>query len=274
MLTKGFVGWYYKHQLGDDTIAFIPGKAESGAFVQMISSNGSRQFDISSLSANGDTIHADHCLFSPRGCKIDLPGVSGTIAYGKPTPLGSDIMGSFRFLPMECRHGVISMAHTLRGGLTVDGVYHGFDGGIGYAETDSGTSFPSAYQWLQCNDFPSPCSIMVSIADIPLCGLRFTGCICAVLYGGREYRLATYRGVRILAAKEARICLSQGKLLLNVDISPSQEGHPLYAPVDGQMRGVIRESMNAAIRARLWERGSLVLDLHSRHAAYEYVKGG
>ena len=33
---KGFEGWYFKHQKGDDMVAFIPGKAESGAFIQQI----------------------------------------------------------------------------------------------------------------------------------------------------------------------------------------------------------------------------------------------
>ena len=31
---KGFEGWYFKHQKGDDMVAFIPGRAESGAFIQ------------------------------------------------------------------------------------------------------------------------------------------------------------------------------------------------------------------------------------------------
>lgn len=34
---KGFEGWYFKHQKGDDMVAFIPGQAESGAFIQLIS---------------------------------------------------------------------------------------------------------------------------------------------------------------------------------------------------------------------------------------------
>lgn len=37
---KGFEGWYFKHQKGDDMVAFIPGKAESGAFIQLISQEG------------------------------------------------------------------------------------------------------------------------------------------------------------------------------------------------------------------------------------------
>lgn len=97
MLNRKFEGWYYKHQLHDDVIAFIPGRAESGAFIQMIYSDGSRQFDMPEPSVRGDTIRMGGCLFSPRGCKIDLPGVSGEILYGKNTPLHSDIMGPFGF---------------------------------------------------------------------------------------------------------------------------------------------------------------------------------
>ena len=56
------------------------------------------------------------------------------------------------------------------------------DGGLGYIEKDSGISFPCSYLWLQCSDFPKPCSLMLSIAHVPFCASSFRGCICAVLY--------------------------------------------------------------------------------------------
>ena len=271
MRSKGFEGWYFRHQKGDDTVAFIPGRAESGAFVQVISAAGSRQFSVPGLSVDRGVIRAGDCVFSRRGCKIDLPGIRGEIRYGKFTPLCSDIMGPFRFFPMECRHGVISMAHPLCGSLSMDGSPHCFDGGTGYAEKDSGTSFPRSYLWLQCSDFAEPCSIMVSVAHIPFCGMSFTGCICAIVYRGREYRLATYQGVRVHAANAEHVCLSQGRLLLEIDLKPSNGGHPLRSPVHGAMCGTIRESNNAAVHAHLWERGKPVFSLHSSHAAYEFV---
>jgi tocopherol cyclase len=268
---RGFEGWYFKHQLHDDMIAFIPGRAVSGDFVQVLTSSGSRQFAVPEVRANGGSIRAGECLFSKEGCSIELPGIHGEISYGTVSPLHGDIMGPFRYLPMECRHGVISMTHDLRGSVNVEGVVHRFDGGRGYIEKDSGTSFPRSYQWLQCNDFAQPCALMVSVAHIPFCGAHFTGCICAILYGGREYRLATYDGARVLAAGEEHLCLSQRKLLLEVEIVPERTGHPLRAPVGGQMSGTIRESVNACIRVRLWEDGKPVLDERSAHAAYEYV---
>lgn len=268
---KGFEGWYFKHQKGDDMVAFIPGRAESGAFIQLISQEGARQFDISNLTIRNGRIQADQCSFSSQGCRIELPGISGQITYGPFAPLASDIMGPFRFFPMECRHGVLSMAHTLRGNLIMDGHLHSFDGGLGYAEKDSGTSFPRTYLWMQCNAFPEPCSMMISIAHVPFCGRSFRGCICAILYQGREYRLATYKGVKVEAFTPEHICLSQGSLLLELDIAPSHRGHPLRAPQNGNMSGTIRENCNAHLRARLWKRGATIFDLHSDHAAYEFV---
>lgn len=273
MGTKGFEGWYFKHQKGGDMIAFIPGRAESGAFLLMISTEGARRFDVPELTVEGGVIRAGSCRFSRQGCRIDLPGVSGELTYGSLTPLKSDIMGPFRFFPMECRHGVISMGHRLSGSLLVDGRRRDFTGGEGYVEKDSGTSFPAGYLWLQCNSFPEPCSLMLSVARIPFCGLRFRGCICALICGGREYRLATYRGVRIRAFGPEHVCLSQGGLLLEVDIAPSHGGHLLRAPVRGRMSGAVRESSNAAVRVRLWEGGRQRLDLRSSHAAYEFVDG-
>ena len=268
---KGFEGWYFKHQKGDAMVAFIPGRAQSGAFVQMISPKGSRQFAISHLSVRGGVLRADGCRFSRRGCRIRLPGVHGEIRYGPFSPLGSDIMGPFRFFPMECRHGVLSMAHALRGSVTVGGHLYDFDGGLGYAETDSGTSFPRSYLWMQCNDFPEPCSLMVAIARIPFGGLAFRGCICAILYRGKEYRLATYRGVRVRTFSPQHIRLSQGSLTLDLDIAPARAGHPLRAPERGKMSHTIRESCNVHLRAKLTQRGKTVFDLQSEHGVYEFV---
>lgn len=271
MQTRGFEGWYFKHQRRGETIAFIPGRAESGAFVQMIDSRGSRQFDVPELTVEHGVIRAGNCLFSGRGVVVDLPGVSGTITYGPLTPLRSDIMGPFQFLPMECRHGVLSMRHTLDGTLLVDGKERCFDKGTGYIEKDSGTSFPSAYLWLQCSDFSKPCSLMVSIAHIPFAGLGFTGCICAIVFEGREYRLATYRGVRIRSAGAEHLCLTQGKLLLEIEMQAKNNGHPLRAPVRGQMSGIIRESHEAEIVCRLWDSGTPVFHLKSNHASFEFM---
>ncbi|HOS18609.1 MAG TPA: tocopherol cyclase family protein [Clostridia bacterium] len=267
-----FEGWYFKHHKGGETLAFIPGRAGSGAFVQLIGAGGSRQFDVKEFSVKGGVIRADGCAFSARGAIIDLPGVAGDLSYGELTPLRSDIMGPFRHLPMECRHEVVSMRHALAGSIAVDGREICFDGGVGYIERDSGTSFPKWYRWIQCNDFSEDCSVMASVAAIPFLGFAFTGCICAIVYRGKEYRLATYNGARVRESSPGRLSVSAGKLLLEIDVSPGAPGHALRSPVKGEMSGVIRESNDAAARFRLREGGELVFDLSSDHAGYEFVK--
>ncbi|MDD3347826.1 tocopherol cyclase family protein [Oscillibacter sp.] len=271
MLNKGFEGWYFKHQCPADTVAFIPGRAESGAFLQVLSKSCSRRFDLPEIPVENGVILAGGCTFSKAGCRIDLPGISGEIRYQNLTELRSDIMGPFRHFPMQCRHGVLSMAHDLDGMLTFDGRNIDFRGGTGYAETDRGVSFPRSYLWFQCNDFPEPCSIMLSVAHIPFGPASFTGCICAIVHGGREYRLATYRGVRIRSSAPAHIVLSQGKLRLEAEITPLDTGYALSSPLQGKMTGTIRESHQAAVHCRLWEDGQLLFDLHSRRASFEYV---
>lgn len=269
--TNRFEGWYFHHQIGDTTLSFIPGHTKGEAFLQVNANSQSYLYPISNLSITRGHILADQCTFSRKGCRIALPDINGQILYRNLTPLRSDIMGPFQYLPMQCRHGVISMHHSLLGSISIHGEKTDFTNGNGYIELDCGTSFPQSYLWLQCNDFTEKCALMVSLAHIPFCGSSFTGCICAIIYKGLEYRLATYRCVQILAYQKDHITLLQGKLLLDIDIVPSNDGHPLRSPVKGSMKGTIHESNNATIHVRLWKNGKQILHLISNHAMYEYV---
>lgn len=264
-----FEGWYFKHQKNGQTVAFIPGKSGSGDFVQVITNRSALHFEVKNLRV-GHTLEAEGCSFGPGGVRLDLPGVKGALRYGPLTGLQSDIMGPFRHFPMECRHGVISMGHSLEGSLEIQGVVLNFDGGAGYIESDSGKSFPKEYLWVQCNDFPSHLSVMAAVAAIPFAGIHFTGCISAVAFGGREYRLATYRGARIVAAEPDRLILQQGKTLLRIDILERGSGSALKSPLMGSMAGIIKECNNATARFRLFERGLPVFDRFSRNVSFEY----
>lgn len=275
MSDRYFEGWYYKQRAGDYMLALIPGRAADGAFVQMIDSAGTRNFPMPDFTAEGDTVRTGDCLFSPHGIRISLPGVEGTLRYEGLTPLCSDIMGPFAHLPMQCRHGVVSMSHRVSGRMVVDGVPHDFDGSAGYCEKDSGRSFPRSYLWAQCNDFggfAAPLSVMVALAHIPFLGFSFTGCLAVVMFCGREYRFATYRGVRIEDYTPRHVLLRQGHLALELDLEPLADGRELRAPSLGRMVGRIRESCDACLRVRLSDRGSLLLDAFSARATCEVVE--
>lgn len=102
-------------------------------------------------------------------------------------------MRPFALVPfMECRHSVWSMYHSVSGNINLNGQKYLFKNDLGYWEGDCGHSFPKRYVWTQC--FLPNGSLMLSVADIPLAGIQFTGIIGVVLWKGQEYRLATYLG--------------------------------------------------------------------------------
>ena len=281
-----FEGWYLKYQTRDaGALALIP--------AVHIDSAGRRSISLQVLTGSAswwlEYPEADFQAFQKRfhvqvgpntfreegtELRIERDGLSlhGTLHHGPFLPLSSDIMGPFRFFPgLECAHGVISMGHALRGKLTLNGEVMDFSGGTGYVETDRGRSFPSAYLWTQCAcSGPEGGGVMLSIAAIPLPVGRFTGCICAVLHKGREYRLATYRGVRIERWSADGAVIRQGRYRLSAEVLAGQP-RPLQAPVEGTMGRTIHESLCAKIRYRFYEGGALLFDRTEDCASFEYA---
>ena len=193
-----FEGWYLKCQTREGAaLALIPAchidrEGRRSASLQVVADGEAwwLAYPDAEFRAFGEMfcVRMGRSLFTRREMCLHIErdelSLHGTVRCGPFTPLRSDIMGPFRFLPaMECAHGVISMAHPLEGSVTLNGKTLDFSGGVGYIETDLGRSFPDCYLWTQCvwqGDRPG--SLMLSIATIPLAGLRFTGCICAVLF--------------------------------------------------------------------------------------------
>jgi len=272
-----FEGWYYKHQANGKTLALIPGKSTDSAFVQVVTDDRAYNipYSLDEYSVDGDILRVGNNTFSKSGVTLDIqhPELTliGEIKYSNLTPIHGDIMGPFRFFPMECRHGIVSMNHSLDGAVTLNDEAYNFAGGKGYIEADSGRSFPSGYTWVQCNDFDN-CSIMVAVARIPFCGLKFWGCICVVHLNGREYRLATYNGVKIVRCEQGIIELKHGKYRLIVEID-SNGGHMLPAPRFGKMSHTICESLSCPARFRFTEENRVLFDEKSDYASYEYEMG-
>ena len=270
-----FEGRYYKHQLGGRVLALIPGRAADHAFLQIVTGEGAQilryplsEYRSAPLLRLGDSVFHETGLH----LNIDRDGVRlrGRIDYRGRTPIAGDIMGPLRYLPMECRHEVVSMRHGLCGELELNGERWDFSGGAGYIEGDAGRSFPDRYLWTQSLDFAQPCSVMAAAARLPFGGLRVWGCIAIVWLGGEEHRLASYRGARIVSRERGRLELRQGGLRL---LAEPQEGtaHPLAAPQRGLMSRTIHESPAIPIRYRFWREGELLLDELSPAASFEFV---
>ena len=271
-----YEGWYLKQQQGDDLLAVIPGRAQDHAFVQVITPRYSAYvpFPLSEYRL-GACMQVGDSLFSRDGIdlQVSTPEVEleGHLRYADLTPLRSDIMGPFAFLPMETKHTVFSMRHEVQGLVTLNGTVHRFDDGVGYMEGDHGHSFPQGYTWIQSVDLPCDASVMLAVATIPLGPLHFIGCIGIVALVGREYRFATYRGVRIVQADRQAVEVRQGPLRLRVEV-PETRGHKLQAPTQGSMRRLIHESPAVPAHFTFACKGKTLLDAESPHTSFEFVE--
>ena len=279
-----FEGWYFKHQGKEGALALIPAihidrQGKRSSSLQVITQDRSwwLEYPYAEFCASKKQLQVQigQSRFCTQGIRLDVDrdGLSlrGNLHYGPILSLRSDIMGPFRFLKMECSHGVLSMRHPLEGTLSLNGQTMDFSGGVGYLETDRGRSFPSSYLWTQC--VWEQGSLMLSIAAIPLPVGHFTGCICAIVLGGREYRLATYLGARVRTWSGSGAVVQQGKYRLTVECLRPQ-GQPLRAPVQGDMERVIRENLCTKVRYRLWHGEDLLFDHQDAHGSFEYSEGG
>ncbi|MFA7637059.1 MAG: tocopherol cyclase family protein [Monoglobales bacterium] len=261
-MKKYFEGYYYKHQKGENVLCIIAGKSNSGEFIQVITKDFS-----CNIPYIGDNI------FSQKGFKLNIKteelSLQGEISYENLTPLKYDIMGPFKYIPMQCRRGIVSMHHRLNGKVVLNGDVIDFTDGIGYIEKDSGRSFPSKYVWIQANDFSDKSSIMVSVAKIPFTGLYFRGCICVIIYEGREYRFATYLGAKIISCTKNEVILKQGRYKLTVKIK-ERPGHKLIAPNMGEMTRDIVESVSSTAEFSFYSKDKLIFHKTSNHTSFEF----
>lgn len=282
-----FEGWYFKNQFQDNAISFIPGinikaSGEKYSFIQIITKDKSYNinYDFNDFSISDDklTIKIKDNIFSTRGIILNIKNkdihIKGRLIYSDITPLKSDIMGPFKYFSfMECFHGVLSLDHKVNGSLYLNDKEIKFIDGKGYIEKDFGRSFPETYLWIQSNDFIiENTSVMVSIADIPFLGYKFKGCIAVVYYKGKEYRFATYNGVKIISYNEKGLVIKKGKYRLEIDIEVNElKGQKLLAPNIGEMKRTVCENINCSAKYKFYENDKLIFNLVSNTTSFEYV---
>lgn len=287
-----FEGWYLKHQNQGRTIAFIPAlhadkKGGWSASIQVVTEDGAWYFtyptELCKINRQKFCVRIGENVFSEKGIRIKIESkeisVEGRIRYGKFQRIKGDIMGFFRWVPfLQCRHGIISMAHDLTGSFRICGSNTkeeiiSFTGGRGYIETDWGSSFPSSYIWSQCGfGMEEKNSIMVSAADVPVFGFHLPGCICAIHYKGREFRLGTYYGARIKEYGPGTVTITQGIMTVKVT-RLSDHSFALHAPQSGRMQRMIKESPSCLVRYQFWMGRVNVFDVVSDRGSYEEELG-
>lgn len=275
-----FEGWYFKHQSPEGTVALIPAyhREKNGreyATLQVITDSMSHgvQFDSFYFNRRSGLFHlGDYSSFSHKGAHVYLHTpqlrVDGWLRYRNLSPLPHDIMGPFRFVPfMQCRHSVFSLRHRVDGFLRINEKMYTFENAIGYMEGDRGYSFPDKYLWTQAHLGEN--SIMLSAADIPLAKKHFTGCIGAILTGGKTYRFATYTGARVEYADNRTLILRQGDIRIQAEALEHDRGQPLRAPKQGRMSRTVHENLSCPVRYQVWQGGERLMNVLSPHASFE-----
>lgn len=269
-----FEGWYFKIISSGEkqAFAFIPGIAmdENGgkhAFIQVLDGKNKtatyHKFDISEFRSEPRkfAINIGRNTFSSSGISVHLTDIEADITFSgwRPWPskwYSPGIMGPYSFVPyMECYHGILSMDHQTAGKIRYQENEIDFSGGRGYTEKDWGSSFPSAYFWMQSNHFSTKeTSIKLSVAKIPWLGSSFTGFIGGLWYNNRLYQFTTYNGTRLIRSfadnEKVEITLRNKKYQLEI-VALREKSTLLISPIRGFMEGKIEESMTAQTQVKL-----------------------
>jgi len=113
-----FEGSYFKHQNNGKTLAVIPGKSMEEAFVHVVTDTEAYFITYPLVDYQKEAVLTiGNNIFSESGITLDIDRpelkLVGEINYGELTSINGDIMGPFKFFPMECPHGTRSTRHHL-----------------------------------------------------------------------------------------------------------------------------------------------------------------
>ena len=275
---NSFYGWYLKCQSDTQTLAVIPAvhnaRNKRTCSIQVITDDDAWivTFTADSFKRTRRNIYIGENWFGDKGIRLEIHtpqlSVRGHLHFGALFPLKYDIMGPFALVPfMECRHSVRSMRHSVKGTVCINGQNYSFQNAWGYWEGDQGRSFPKEYIWTQCSF--SDGAIMLSVADIPMAGIHFTGIIGAILWRGKEYRIATYLGARVVRIQNKAVRVVQGSLELDVRLLEASE-RPLKAPTKGNMVRTIHESASCRAFYRFRKNGRTLFAFETDRASFEF----
>ncbi len=277
-MNQYFKGYYFKCVEGNKALALIPalhiGEKQENASLQVITDHNVYSIPYSDIRfGNGIfEIKIGKNYFSSKGIYLDVESekccIHGKLKFGAFQKIKYDIMGIFRHIPcMQCKHSIISMNHSVTGKISINDTIYVFKNGKGYIEGDCGSSFPKEYIWTQCHWENG--SLMLAVADIPMLGFHFKGIIGVVMIEGREYRIATYLGAKVISMGDNIVIVKQGRYIFSTRLMEANHQR-LYAPVKGKMVRSIHESVSCKTFYKFVCDDRTLLEFTSNHASFEY----
>lgn len=286
-----FEGWYYKIVDPKNNLAFclIPGVALDGeklGFIQyadtLTGQSGFSAYPLDVVDFSKDTLSLQlgDQRFTDKQISLlqqsDFPySMSLTITPETLYPVSwhhPGIMGPFGFVPnMACNHGVYMMAGKVTGDVVIGGQKIHITSGDIYIEKDWGTSFPSAWVWLQGSHFEEDVHVMLSIANVPWMKSSFNGHLGYVFIKGQHIKLGTYAfSTYTLDDEEGVLVITVNKGPYHIVIIATQIGPiQLIAPVKGVMSREILEDLKGEISLEVYEDGDLIFEGKSKYCGIE-----
>ena len=278
-----FEGWYNKivDCKNESILAFIPTIAlnkktrDSHAAIQFFNGLEFQYYyfkypldEFENFSKTTYDIRIGNNYFNRSGISIDInkdgQEISGNIEYKDLINWPKKIavpgaMGWLTYLPLlETYHGIVSMNHTLKGSLNLNGRNLNFNDGKGYIEKDWGKSFPIAWIWMQSNHFSDiNLSFMCSIARIPFLKTEVMGLLSVLWLNGKIYKFTSYTGAKIaflkIKTRGIRIVLKDKRYILDIDALQGKTVD-MKAPSSGNMSAHCMESLNSSLGLKVYKR--------------------
>ena len=258
-----FYGKYYKF-ISDSghVLACILSHTNEGDMIQIIMDSGSYFID----DMNAVVVSSNTVTFNVNSSDITI---NGKLELGKLSPLKSKVMGPFTYLPLECKHSIYSMKHTINGKLVINGTEYTYTNSLGYIEGDSGKSFPKKYIWY--NSVTEKATVTMAVATVVVMGfIKFKGLLCFIKDNDKEYKICTYNFGKIKSISKNSVVLKKGKYSFILEYK-LEEGHKLKAPVKGNMDRFIKESITTKTKYKLLYKGKTILDIEDELSSLEYV---
>jgi len=271
-----FEGWYFKQtdQKGETKLAIIPGvsltREDRHAFIQVFDGVEYKshyiKYPLSMFKPTRSpfSVNIGKNRFNYKGIELDIDEdirVTGKLEYTNQTkfqapPWMRGVMGWYGYVPfMETYHGLLSFDHKVDGVVKINDSNLRFQKAKGYIEKDWGTSFPSAWIWMQGNCFKEPkTSIMISIAVIPWLGSSFIGHLAVLFHEDKLINLSTYAGSKVscIAKKPNGVMITIESKTHSLEIDACQgEKVDLKSPEKGVMTGKTVESLSSHIKLKL-----------------------
>lgn len=294
-----FEGWYVKvtDVKQDFSLALIPGMAlfsEKECFVQYNlfykgkSVSGKITYPVETFDIVEDPYSILMPLFvlSEKGVKAHLADEENDLlvdlSFGefltlKQSLYSPSIMGPLEYIKVPCSHDIVSMQHSVRGTVTVNGEKVTLTDGTGYLEKDRGSTFPDRYIWAQSNSFieDEKYSLSMAVADIDFNIVELTGAIAVFHDGINEHRFATYQGTfsKVTMDEDQQgytVRLKDVKKSLTVRVSLNNS-HELIAPMKDGMDYPIKETVKAEISVTFKEKNRETVHLFTKNGAAEAV---